>query len=189
MKIIYNDIFLQEIKHEHSRLVSRISGLLAKKANLTNDEAMLIESSAVLHDIGKNFVPKSILLKPEKLTEHEYKVIQGHVIAGTDCILRTIRTLIAAYIISLQHHERPDGTGYANVTNIHTYAKIVAVADVFDALLAKRPYKKAWSPEKVISYMCDNSHKQFEAEYITALLESIDEILGLYENNQIIIAR
>jgi len=180
---------LQEIQHEHSRIVSRIAGLLAKKANFTKDEAMLIESSAILHDVGKNFVPKDILMKPSQLTDHEYKIIQSHVIAGTDYILRTIKTLIAAYIVSLQHHERPDGTGYANVTNIHAYAKIVAVADVFDALLAKRPYKKAWSPEKVISYMRDNSQKQFETEYVTALLESIDEILGLYEKNQIITER
>jgi len=122
-------------------------------------------------------------LKPTKLTDHEYKVIQGHVYAGTDYILQTIRTLIAAYIISLQHHERPDGQGYARVTNIHQYAKVVAVADVFDALLAKRAYKKAWPLDKVVSYMQDNSQKQFEAEYITALLESIDEVLGFYDNS------
>ena len=178
-----NAIFRQEIKHEHSRIVSRIAELLAKKANFTDNEVMLIKSASILHDFGKNFVPKQILLKPSRLTEHEYKIIQGHVLAGTDYILRSIRTLLAACIISLQHHERPDGKGYANVTNIHIYAKIVAVADVADALLAKRPYKSEWPPEKVVSYMCENANKQFEAEYVTALLESIDEILGLYKKN------
>jgi len=148
---------------------------------------MLIESAAVLHDVGKKFVPKSILLKPSKLTDYEYKIIQSHAFAGTDHILRTIRTLFAAYIITLQHHERPDGKGYAQVTNIHKYAKIVAVADVFDALLAKRSYKKSWPPEEAVLYMCENSKKQFEAEYVTALLESVDEILALYDNSKIII--
>lgn len=190
MNTIDNDIFLQEISHEHSRLVSRIAGLIAKKARFLDDEAMLIESAAVLHDVGKRSIPKSILLKPTKLTDHEYKIIQSHAFAGTDHILRTIRTLFAAYIVSLQHHERPDGKGYANVTNIHSFAKVVAVADVFDALLAKRAYKKAWPLEKVVSYMCENTHKQFEAEYITALIESIDEVLGLYDSGgQIIIGR
>ena len=188
---INNELFLHEIKCEHSRLVSRIAGLLAKKSRFTDDEAMLIESAAVLHDVGKNYIPQSILLKPSKLTDYEYKIIQSHVSAGTDHILRNIRTLLAACIISLQHHERPDGEGYAQVTNIHEYAKIVAVADVFDALIANnRPYKEAWAPEMAVLYMRENAKKQFEAEYITALLESVDEILELYYNNgQIIIAR
>ena len=185
MNTINNDLFTHEIKHEHSRIVSRIAGILAEKAQFSHEEAMLIESAAILHDVGKRFVPKSILQKPAKLTDYEYKVIQSHVLAGTDHILRTIRTLLAAYIISLQHHERIDGAGYAKVSNIHTYAKIVAVADVFDALLAKRPYKQAWPPEQAVSYMCENSKKQFEAIYVTALMESLDEIMCLYERNQV----
>jgi HD-GYP domain-containing protein (c-di-GMP phosphodiesterase class II) len=177
----YNDIFEQEVRHEHSRLVSRIAGLLARKANFADNEAMLIESASILHDCGKKFVPQSILNKPAKLTDHEYKIIQSHVLAGTGHILRTIRALFAAYIISLQHHERIDGGGYANVTNIHSYAKVVAVADVFDALLARRAYKLSWPPEQAISYMRENAQKQFEAEYVTALMESVDEIMRLYE--------
>ena len=164
-------------------MVSRIAGLLAKKAEFTGDEAMLIESAAILHDVGKCSVPKSILLKPSKLTDHEYKIIQSHVFAGTDHILRTIKTLFAAYIISLQHHERPDGKGYAYVTNIHQFAKVVAVADVFDALIAKRAYKEGWPLDKVVSYMQSNAKKQFEADYITVLMESLDEVLGLYEDS------
>ena len=178
----HSELFTREAKHEHSRIVSRIAEILARKAHFTHDEAMLIKSASILHDCGKRFVPKDILLKPSRLTEHEYKVIQSHVLAGTNHILRTIRTLLAAFIISLQHHERIDGNGYANVTNIHAYARIVAIADVFDALLAKRPYKEAWPPDKAVLYMCENSDKQFEAEYVTALLESVDDILRLYEN-------
>jgi HD-GYP domain-containing protein (c-di-GMP phosphodiesterase class II) len=123
------------------------------------------------------------LQKPSKLTAYECKVIQSHVLKGTDHFLRTIRTMLAACIVSLQHHERVDGEGYAQVRNIHTYAKIVAVADVFDALLAKRPYKPAWPPEQAVSYMRDNAQKQFEAAYVAALLESLDEILCLYDGN------
>jgi HD-GYP domain-containing protein (c-di-GMP phosphodiesterase class II) len=183
MSINHTELFRNEIQYEHSRLVSRIAGILAKKAKLTNSEAMLIESASILHDLGKKFVPKDILLKPAKLTEKEYRIMQSHVLAGTDHILRTIRSLLAAYIISLQHHERPDGGGYAKVTNIHSYAKIVAVADVFDALLARRAYKEAWPLEKAVLFMQDNSKKQFEAEYVTALIESIDEILDVYDGS------
>ncbi|MCL2189054.1 MAG: HD domain-containing protein [Defluviitaleaceae bacterium] len=180
-KIQYTDLFSEEIKHEHSRLVSRIAGLIAKNALFSRDEVTLIESAAILHDVGKNFIPKPLLLKKSKLTAHEYKIMQSHTLAGATQILQTIRTLLAAYIIALQHHERVDGTGYAGMTNIHPYAKVVAVADVFDSLLAKRPYKQAWPPEKAVFYMQENIHKQFEASYVTALIESIDEILDLYE--------
>jgi HD-GYP domain-containing protein (c-di-GMP phosphodiesterase class II) len=182
--MINNEIFTREIQHEHERLVSRISGLLARKAHFTNDETMLVESGAILHDLGKQFLRNGLLSKPSKLTEHEYKIVQSHIFYGSEYILQSIKTLLAAYIISLQHHEKVSGNGYANVTNIHKYAKIVAVADVFDSLLAKRPYKKAWNPENALEYMRENSKKQFEAEYITALIESIDEILQLYHSNQ-----
>ena len=180
--IIDKDLILQEIKHEHSKLVTRIAGILAKKARFSEDETMVIEYAAMLHDIGKQYVPSEILQKPSKLTEEEYKIIQSHVLAGSQYILRMIKLLFAALITTLQHHERIDGTGYAEVTNIHLYAKIIAVADVTDALLTKdRPYKRAWTPEEVVSYMRENTNKQFEAEYVTALLESIDEIVELYD--------
>jgi HD-GYP domain-containing protein (c-di-GMP phosphodiesterase class II) len=175
------NLYEQEIKYEHSRIVSHIATIIADKATFPHNEAMLIESAAVLHDVGKRFVPTALLKKESKLTDREYRIIQSHVLAGTDHILQTIRTLLAAYIVSLQHHERVDGTGYAHVTNIHPFAKVVAVADVFDALLAKRPYKQPWPPEKAVSYMRENTNKQFETAYITALIESMDEILNLYE--------
>jgi len=163
--------------------VARIAGIIAKKFQVPNDEAMLIEYAAVLHDIGKQYVPKEILMKPSKLTEEEYKIVQSHVLTGNEYILRMIKSLFAAYITTLQHHERLDGKGYAQVTNIHSYAKIVAVADVTDALLTKnRSYKQAWTPEEVIAYMQNNVNKQFEAEYVTALIESMDEIIALYHN-------
>ena len=95
--IINNDLFAREIQHEHSRLVSRISGLLAKKAQFTNDEAMLIESAAITHDVGKRFVPKEILLKSSKLTKHEYKIIQSHVFYGAEYILQTMSNAQTAH--------------------------------------------------------------------------------------------
>jgi len=135
----------------------------------------------MLHDVGKQYIPKEILLKPDKLTNEEYRIVQSHVLAGNEYILRMIKLLFAALITALQHHERLDGNGYAAVTNIHLYAKIVAVADVADALLTKdRPYKEAWPPDEVVSYMRDNMNKQFEAEYVLALSESMDEITALY---------
>ena len=179
---IDKDLIAKEIKDEHSRIVARIAGILAKKARFPNDEANLIECAAALHDIGKQYIPKEILSKPDKLTDEEYKIVKSHVLAGNEYILRMIKLLFAASITALQHHERVDGKGYAAITNIHAYAKIAAIADVTDALLTKkRPYKQAWTPEEVIEYMRENTDKQFEAEYVTALLESMDEIIALYE--------
>ena len=179
---IDKDLIAQAVKYEHSRIVARIAGIIAEKARFSENEIKIIEHSAMLHDVGKRYVPKELLLKSEKLTGEEYKIIQSHVLAGNQYILRMIKLLFAALITALQHHERPDGNGYAGVTDIHLYAKVVAVADVTDALLTKdRPYKEAWSPEKVIEYMHGNIHKQFEAEYVSALLESMDEIIALYE--------
>ena len=182
--IINNDLILHEIKHEHSRIVSRIAGILAKKAQFSNDDTMLIEYAAMLHDIGKQYIPKKILLKPSELTEEEYKIIQSHVLAGNEYILRMIKLLFAASVTALQHHEKINGKGYAEVTNIHAYAKIVAIADVTDALLSKRSYKKAWTPDEVVAYMRENANKQFEAEYVAVLLESIDEIIELYNRQE-----
>ena len=176
-----HELFNKEAKHEHSKIVSRIAGILADKSHFSQDEVSLIESAAMLHDLGKQFVPACILTKPDKLTNQEFSIIQSHTLAGSDYILRTIKDLLAAYIVSLQHHERIDGSGYANVTNIHAYAKVVAVADVFDALLAKRAYKESWTPESAVSYMRDNASKQFDSEYVDVLIESIDEVLALYE--------
>lgn len=182
--MIHDDLIRQEIKYEHNEIVAKISGLLAKKANYSLEEAKMIESAALLHDIGKQYVPFEILSKPAALTEQEFNIIKTHADKGYEYLIQTIRSLLIAAIISLQHHERPDGNGYSKIINIHPYAKLVAVADVFDALISKRCYKESWSAKDACDYIKENAHKQFEADYVTLLLDSLDEILMLYREPQ-----
>ena len=88
-------------------------------------------------------------------------------------------------VFALQHHEKPMGNGYAAVTHIHSYARLIAIADVFDALFSARSYKDKWSLGDVIDYMRSNVHKEFDAVYLDAFLRALDEILELYKRESL----
>lgn len=177
----YNDEVLgREIIKEHSKLVSRISIILGKKVGMHDIESTRLGEAAKLHDVGKIFISDTILLKTGRLTEKEYTIIKKHTELGFSLLVEHIRIMLMAAIISLQHHEKIDGTGYEGITSIHALAKIVAVADVFDAMISARSYKEPYPPSDVIKYMCDNSGKHFEAVLIDTLLSCLDEILALY---------
>jgi putative nucleotidyltransferase with HDIG domain len=130
--------------HGHSRRVARYSTLIAKKLGLPAAEVAKIRLAATLHDVGKLVVPLDILNKPDKLTDEEFAVIQRHAPVGADMVSRIgdeELTHIVAY-----HHERLDGSGYPaqlNGAEIPLGARIVAVADTFDALTSTRPYRPA----------------------------------------------
>lgn len=131
---------------------------------------------AILHDIGKTQIPKSILNKPEKLTPAEYNLVQEHTTAGFE-ILRTYReiSLLSAHV-AFQHHERLNGQGYPRGlkdNEIHEYARIVAVADAYDALTADRPYRQGFHPAEAMRIMCEGSAKEFDARIVAALLENV----------------
>ena len=175
---------IEDQTHFHSNTVSQISGILADHAGLELETQSIITSAALYHDIGKSCVPESILNKPAKLTSSEFKIVKTHSYMGYQFLLRKARVMLAAAIVALQHHEKPDGSGYAGTSNIHPYAKVVAVADVFDALLSKRPYKKGWSPDEIVGYMQEKKDKEFDATYISALIDSLDDILSLYGDSK-----
>ena len=167
---------------EHEVLVSEISRLLAEQSGYSESDVEYIAQAAKLHDTGKKFIPDNILEKPDKLTDEEYDIVKTHSVYGFIHLIQQARMYMIAAIIALQHHERPEGNGYAGVKNIHAYAKLVAVADVFDALVSPtRPYKEGWSLQEAIDYMASNQHKEFDAIYIDAFIKSLDEILKLYQ--------
>ena len=171
----------QERKHAHSKAVGDIAELLAQKSGHPNNETELIKEAARLHDIGKTYIPKEILEKPGKLTSDEFSVVKQHTIFGAEYLLWQAQLLLAAAIMALQHHEHVDGNGYKGLTNIHSYAKLVAVADVFDALLSARSYKNGWPPDEIVDYMKSNEDKQFEPAYVEALLQNMDDVLSFYK--------
>lgn len=170
----------------HIRRMSEISYLLAKKLNLPEEECLLLKQAAPMHDIGKVATPDAILLKPGRLDEKEMKVMKEHAYIGYAIMNGSNRPILqTAAIISQQHHEKFDGKGYPQGLkgeDIHIMARIVAVADVFDALTHKRCYKEAWPIDKVISVMQESSGSHFDPAVLKVLLDNIDQALAI--NNQ-----
>ena len=172
--------YKDEATSQHLKRVSAYSRIIAEKYGLSEEDLDNIEIGAPLHDIGKIGIPDNILLKTEKLTKEEYEIIKKHPSIGYE-ILKESRSpyLKTAALICLKHHEYFDGTGYPNGLkgeDIHIYGRIVALADVFDALTSKRSYKEPFSIEKTVDMIKSKSGTQFDPKVVDAFLESLDEI-------------
>jgi putative two-component system response regulator len=165
----------------HLKRVSSLSYLIAKKLDFSENEAQELKMASILHDIGKVAIPDHVLNKPEKLSQVEWEMMQKHAIFGYDMLKESDFELMhLAATISLEHHERWDGTGYPKgikKEEISLVGRIVDVSDVFDSLLDKRVYKEAWSPEAVKSYFQDMSGKQFDPKITQILLEDFETFL------------
>ena len=160
---------------KHLLRMSRYSGLLAEAIGLSAEEAELIELAAPLHDIGKIGIPDSILRKSGSLTEAEIEVMRQHPQIGHDILQDSpSKYLRLGGEIALAHHERYDGSGYPlgiAGEDIPLSARIVAIADVFDALTSVRPYKAAWSIEAAMQYLSKESGRHFDPALVTVMLE------------------
>lgn len=173
----------------HVKRVAEISYLLALDSGFNNKEAELIRSSSGLHDIGKIGIPDYILNKPGKLSDTEFSIMKEHSLIGFE-ILKNSRWKVfeLGAMISLQHHERWDGTGYPyglKGDEIAPEARIVQVADVFEALTHDRCYRPAWPIDKAVDYMHDMRNKQFAPDVIdvfTTHLWDILDILNQYKD-------
>ncbi|RBC17500.1 two-component system response regulator, partial [Xanthomonas oryzae pv. oryzae] len=137
--------------------MSHVAGLIAEQLGLSEEEVRIIEMAAPLHDMGKIAIPDSVLLKPGKLTDDEMSVMKRHPRIGYELLSGSQNRFIqVGALIALRHHERYDGTGYPDGLvgeAIPLEARIVAVADVFDALLSPRPYKEAWTVDAALAYL------------------------------------
>jgi two-component system, response regulator RpfG len=162
----------------HLQRMSLYSRAIAEKIGLDEEEAEVIELASPLHDIGKIGIPDSILLKKSALDDLELKLMRKHPIIGYEILQGSpSKFLQKGSEIALAHHERYDGTGYPYAlrgNDIPLSARIVAVADVFDALTSIRPYKEAWSIEKALEYLRDESGKHFDPELVKAMLSMRD---------------
>ena len=176
---------LNDANFVHSQQVAKISEMMAEKAGYSQPEIKMISQAALFHDIGKAAIPLVILNKPSALTPDEYEIIKTHTAVGCKQITEAIQILTVAAILAQQHHEHAgSGLGYYRMAgaDIHPYAKLVAVADVYDALVARRPYKAPWCAEKVKGYFTEQSGKQFEPEMVTILFGIWDEVQALHTN-------
>jgi putative two-component system response regulator len=172
----------------HIQRMSNYSQLIADQMGLPQVEQELILRAAPMHDVGKIAIPDHILLKPGRLDEDEFTIMKTHAEKGWE-ILRGSRSslLDVAAIIALSHHEKFDGSGYPNAMQgeqIHLYARIVAVADVFDALTSERPYKKAWEVAQAIDFLNAGSGSHFDPRCVTAFTDRMDDVLRIRDSFQ-----
>ncbi|MCP3924461.1 MAG: response regulator [Desulfobacterales bacterium] len=159
--------------------------IIAEKIGRSESWCKMIFQASPMHDIGKIGVPDNILLKPGPLNEEEKTIMEKHPKDGYDIIgYHQSRLLQMAAEIALSHHEKWDGTGYPNKLikdEIPFSGRVVAVADVFDALTSDRPYKDEWSVEKAVGFLNDQSGIHFDPVLIDAFNKGLADILDIKE--------
>ncbi|VAV85488.1 Response regulator [hydrothermal vent metagenome] len=169
--------------NNHTRRVTGYCKLLAEKLGMPENEIELIGDAAPLHDIGKIGISDYILLKSEKLTTEEFEIMKNHTTMGYDMLKHSERRVLkAAAIIAFQHHEKWDGTGYpTNLRGeeIHIYGRIIALADVFDALSTARSYKAAWPIDEVVSEIKKERGKHFDPKLVDIFMDNIDDFVAI----------
>lgn len=162
----------------HVLRMSHMSYVLAKAYGFTEEQAELLLHAAPMHDIGKIGIPDSIMLKPGKLTDEEFAIMKKHPEIGAEILGDADSDLLKlARTVSLTHHEKWDGSGYPKGLagdDIPIAGRIVAVADVFDALTSKRPYKEAWPLDKTLAFMRSQSGIHFDPALLPLVEENIE---------------
>jgi putative two-component system response regulator len=169
----------------HVLRMSHYARLIALAHGLGEESANIIFNTAPMHDIGKIGIPDAILLKPGKLDAAEWQVMHQHPIMGAEIIGKHDNELLeTARIIALTHHEKWDGSGYPQQLAgeaIPLEGRIVAIADVFDALVSVRPYKAAVSLEAALQYFDEQTGRHFDPTLIAAFKSALPEILRIKE--------
>ncbi|GAE27424.1 hypothetical protein JCM9140_3571 [Halalkalibacter wakoensis JCM 9140] len=160
----------------HSLNVTVYTLGLAVDLGFTDKQLMEIGMGSLLHDIGKMTIPVEILNKPGRLTDEEFKVIQNHSMAGYNILRHAPNISLLSAHCALQHHERLDGTGYPQglqKNDIHYYAKIIAIADVFDAVTSNRVYRKPMLPHEALELLYSGVGNQFEQDLVEAFRRTV----------------
>ena len=168
--------------------MSQYSKVLALALGMNEQHAELLRQAAPMHDVGKIGIPDSILLKPGKLTPDEFAHMKEHAAIGAKILANSPSPLLQlAHVLAIEHHEKWDGTGYPNGLKgeeISIEGRIVAIADVFDALTSKRPYKEPWSIEQTIEHMKHQSGKHFDPHLVELFIGQIDAVLAIKKAHQ-----
>ncbi|MBB1325940.1 two-component system response regulator [Pseudoalteromonas sp. SR45-1] len=173
---------------EHIVRMSQYSKVLALALGMDEQRAELLRQAAPMHDVGKIGIPDAILLKPGKLTSEEFDHMKEHATIGAQILANSSSPLLQlAHTLAIEHHEKWDGSGYPNGIKgeeISVEGRIVAIADVFDALTSKRPYKEAWSVEKTVLHMQEQAGTHFDPALIELLVKNLDDIIAIKNANQ-----
>lgn len=191
-EVIYRLVRASEYKDEdtgnHVRRMSEYSALVAKSYGLPTEDVENILLAAPMHDIGKIGIPDNVLLKPGKLTPDEWVIMKEHTIIGA-CILEgsDMPFVDLGRIIAMTHHEKWDGSGYPLALqgeDIPLPGRIVAIADVFDALTSKRPYKAPMPNDVALNILREGSGAHFDPQVVDAFMNGIPEIMTIQQRFQ-----
>ncbi|MDF1588081.1 MAG: response regulator [Gammaproteobacteria bacterium] len=170
----------------HVIRMSKYARFIAEELGLNQDQCDDIEYAAPMHDIGKIGIPDGVLLKPGKLDPREWEVMQSHTTIGYSILSNSqSRYMQMGAVIALYHHERYDGKGYPNglhSQDIPLIARIVAVADVYDALVSIRPYKPAWSTEEAVEYLQKQAGTQLDPNCVEAFCKRLSDVAMIQSN-------
>ncbi len=169
----------------HIWRMAAYAGALAAACGWTADACQLIELAAPMHDTGKIGIPDAILCKPGKLNADEWVIMRTHCRIGFEILSASEAPIfVMAAEIALRHHEKFDGSGYPDGLageSIPESARIIALADVFDALSMKRPYKEAWPLDQVMASLCEGSNKHFDPRMVDLFVSILPQILEIKE--------
>ncbi|KRE48228.1 HD domain-containing phosphohydrolase [Paenibacillus sp. Soil724D2] len=165
----------------HVKRVAEYSYLLALGLGMSQEEAELLKMASPMHDIGKVAIPDSILNKPGKLTDEEFKLMQNHTRIGYNLLKNSNRHILkTAAVVAYEHHEKWNGRGYPRGIkgeDIHIYGRITAIADVFDALGSERVYKKAWELDRILTLFKEEQGEHFDPKVVDAFFQQLPAIL------------
>ncbi len=175
MDMIANLRHYDDSTYAHAVNVSLICNMLARWLNFSEEDIKMVTMCGLLHDVGKIKIPSEIIKKPGKLTEEEYTIVKRHSLEGYK-ILNGQKVDIQIQYAALMHHERCDGSGYPRGLHreqISPFAKIVAIADVYDAMTANRVYRGPICPFEVIRIFENEGLRKYETEYIMTFLQRV----------------
>jgi putative two-component system response regulator len=168
--------------------MSNYTRLIAVQLGLPPAEQELLLESSPMHDIGKVGTPDHILLKPGRLTPEEFEIMKQHATIGYEILRDSVSPLLqCAAKLALAHHEKFDGSGYPQGLAgeaIPLHGRIVAVADVFDALTSERPYKKAWTLDAAVDFLKTNAGSHFDPVCVEAFLAAWPQVLEIRQRYQ-----
>lgn len=191
-EMIYRFALIAEYRDEttgtHLVKIADYSTEIAREMGLPKKDIDNLRYASPMHDIGKIGIPDSILKKPGSLTPEEREIMKTHTTLGGEIFKNSKSPLVrVARTISLAHHERFDGTGYPEGLkgdDIPLFGRIVSVADVFDALTSKRPYKEAYGFDEAVGLIKEGSGTQFDPQVVRAFLKRIEKIRQIWQATQ-----
>ena len=172
----------------HILRMAHYSELIARELGLSQEDQQLLLEAAPMHDIGKVGILDKILLKPGRLERDEFEIMKEHAMYGWELLRGSAsKVLMAGAEIAKGHHEKFDGSGYPqglSGKDIPIFSRIVAVADVFDALTSDRPYKRAWDLEAAVDFLVGGSGTHFDPQCVQAFLNAWNDVLAIRERYQ-----